>query len=49
MRYGTTLMHGEITILRPEDKTAKVLFDSEYDFNYWYYPLSELELEEQKS
>lgn len=42
MKVLGTWCYGEITIIRKEDKTAKILFEEDYAPNYDYYPLIEL-------
>lgn len=42
MKYFDRWATGEVTIIT--EKECKVLFDSEFDLVYWYYPKIELEL-----
>jgi hypothetical protein len=42
MQYYGRWAYGEVTI--PLDDTSKVLFDGDYNLDYWYYPNNELEL-----
>lgn len=42
MRYFDDWATGEITIVREDD--CKVIFDSSYDLDYYYYPKKDLEL-----
>jgi hypothetical protein len=37
-------VYGEITIIRKEDNTAKVIWNGDTDLNYDYYPMNELQL-----
>jgi len=55
MLDGTRYAHGEVTIVRTNNHMiknildeaiiCKVLFDKDYDPDYWYYPENELEIE----
>jgi len=55
MLDGTRYAHGQVTIVRTNDHMiknipdeaiiCKVLFDKDYDPDYWYYPEDELEIE----
>lgn len=54
MKDGNNYVHGEVTIVRTNDKmfrdlpdeaiVCKVIFDEDYAPNYWYYPEKDLEL-----
>lgn len=43
MKYYDGYTTGQVTIVT--EYTCKVLFDGDYDLDYWYYPKSELEHE----
>lgn len=42
MKYFDGYATGKITIVKETE--CKVLFDSDYDLDYWYYPTIDLEL-----
>lgn len=44
IRYFDGYAYGEITIVRDEREECKVIWDGDYDLDYDYYPMSQLEL-----
>lgn len=42
LKYHNRWATGTVTIVNETE--AKVLFDGEYDLNYWYYKKDDLEL-----
>ncbi len=44
MKYFDGYATGEITIVDDEQFTYKVIWDADYDLDYWYYLQSDLEL-----
>ena len=42
MKYHDRWATGEVTIVREDD--CKVLFDGDFDLDYYYYPKKDLEL-----
>ena len=50
MKYGDKYYEGEVTIVREDNHTCKVIFtDTDCPLDYWYYPMRDLELVERKT